>query len=307
MQFDRLKIVSNIKNISCIDNGCFEKKMKNGRIVGWHFKQDCPFLLSIEKKNLKNELIIEFTGKILEERYPELISSNTIERCLDKINELGICKLKVDSILEDACVLKCDVTCDVTYDDLRGLTAGIRVGLKNYLKYTCRLADDNLIITNNVSTPNRKIRLVIYDKEKEMNMAKNAGYRAMRECDNFKGKIRFELNLTSVAQIRKRLKIKDTTLVSVLNSSATPIIDFLNEVIVDRTKGVAFKKLRQYERWLLLEKCDKDLAKVEIIVRKFSASKVSVKQMMKPYRELMDNYKGDSINIREELNHLLTS
>jgi len=307
MKFDKFKLLSNIKNISCIKSDCFEKKVKNGRIVGWHFKQDYPFLLSIEKKNLKNELVIEFTGKILEERYPELISSNTIEQCLDKINELGICKLKVNSILEDATVLRCDVTCDVTYDDLRGLTAGIRVGLKNNLKFSCRRDDDNLIITNNVSTPNRKIRLVIYDKEKEMNLAKNAGYRTMRGCDNFKGKIRFELNLTSVAQIRKRLKIKDTALISVLNSSATPIIDFLNEIIVDRTEGLTIKNVRQYEHWLLLEKCDKDLAKVEIIVRKFSASKVSVKQMMKPYRELMENYKGDSINIREELNHLLTS
>jgi hypothetical protein len=307
MKFDKIKLLSDIKNISCIKSDCFEKKMKNGRIVGWHYKQEYPFLLSIEKKNQNSELVIEFTGKILEEQYPELINSNTIKQCLTKINKLGVCELKVDSILEDAVVLKCDVTFDVNYDDLRDLTTGIRVALKNYHKYSCRLDGDNLTITNNVSTKNRKIRLVIYDKEKEMGMARNADYCTMTGCDNFKGKIRFELNLNSVAQIKKRLKIKSTTLDSVLNSPATPIIDFLNEIIVDRTEGVVLKNVRQYEHWLLLEKCDKDLAKVEVIVRNFSSPRVSVNQMMKPYRELLNNFDGESNNIREELNHLLTS
>lgn len=307
MKFDKIKLLSNIKNISSIKSDCFEKKMKNGRIVGWHYKQEYPFLLSIEKKNQSSELIIEFTGKILEEQYPELISSSTIKQCLTTINKLGICELKVDSILEDAVVLKCDVTCDVIYDDLRGLTAKIRVALKNYRKYSCRLDGDNLTIINNVSTKNRKIRLVIYDKEKEMRMARNADFCTMTVCDNFKSKIRFELNLSSVAQIKKRLKIKSTTIDSVLNSPATPIIDFLNEIIVDKTEGVVFKNMRQYEHWLLLEKCDKNMAKVEVIVRNFSAPGVSVNQMMKPYRELLNYYEGDSNCIREELNRLLSS
>ena len=307
MTFDRLKIITNIKNISYINKNDFEKKMKNGRIVGWRYKQETPFLLLIEKDNSRKEIVIEFTAKILEERYPELINSGNIKKCLETINELSICKLKVDSILEDATVVKCDVTRDVVYNDLKGLTLSIRAGIKNYNRYSCRLDGNNLTITNNVSTRNRKIRLVIYDKAKEMRRSENASCRAKTGFDIFNGKIRFEMNLTSMAQIRQRLKVEDTTLMSVLNSSATPIIDFFNDILADKTGGTDVKTLREYERMLLLESCGFDLDKVEAIARKHSSPKVSVKQLMKPYRELFKNYNGESKDIRAILNQLLSS
>ena len=201
------------------------------------------------------------------------------------------------------------MTCDVTYDDLRGLTAGICASLKSYIRYSCVPKGDNLIIKNNVSTPSRRIKLIIYDKEAEMRKAKNVDYRAQTGCSDFKGIIRFEMNLTSMTQIRERLKLTDTTLMPVLNSSATPIIDFLNEIIVDKTvdinKSMKFKNADQYKNWLLVRECDYDPVRVQMTLRQYSSPKVSVKQMMKPYREFLDNYKGDSINIREELNHLL--
>lgn len=307
MTFDKIKIVSDSNNISCINQDYFEKKMKNGHIVGWYFKQETPFLLSIEKKNLRRELVIEFTGKILDKRYPELINSDTIKLCLDKINQRCICKLNVDAILEDATVVKCDVTSDVAYDDLEGLTSGIRTGIKNNKKYSCRIDGDNLTITNNVSTPNRKIRLVIYNKEKEMRRSKNAICHAQIGHDVFKEKVRFELNLTSVAQIHKRLKIDTNSLYSVLNSSATPIKDFLNDIIADKTGGVEVRTWSQFKNMLVLEKYNYDLAVVETIVRQYSAPKVSVKQLMKPFRELLDNCNCRSKNIKEELNQLLSS
>lgn len=307
MKFDKIKILSNIKNISYINKNIFEKVIRNGRITAWHYKQETPFLLIISKSNLRNELIIEFTGKVLEERYPELINSGNIRQCLENINKLGICELKVDSILKDAIVTKCDVTCDVIYDDLQGLTSGIRCSIMNYNKYSCRQDSKNLTITKNVSSRNRKIRLVIYDKEKEMSKSHNKDFCARTGCDDFNGKIRFEMNLTSMAQIKEWLRIGDTTLVSVLNSSATPIVDFLNDIIAAKTEGVKVKSLRQYEHILLLEKCAFDMAKVQEIVRKYSSSKVSVKQMMKPFRELLDSCNGDSEDIRTILNQLLYS
>ena len=146
------------------------------------------------------------------------------------------------------------MTRDVVYNDLKGLTLSIRAGIKNYKRYSCRLDGDNLTITNNVSTNNRKIRLVIYDKAKEMRRSENASCRANTGFDVFNGKIRFEMNLTSMAQIRQRLKVEDTTLMSVLNSSATPIIDFFNDILADKTEGVKVESVRDYEHLLLLEK-----------------------------------------------------
>lgn len=184
----------------------------------------------IEKNRSNRELLIEFTGKILEDAYPELISSQNIRQCFENINKQGICQLNIDAILQDATVVKCDVTQDVVYDNLRRLTSGIRSSIFNSNKYLCRPNGDNLTITNNVSTRNRKIRLVIYDKERESNNRVQAGA--------FANKIRFEMNLTSMAQIRERLKITDNALSSVLNSTATPILDFLNKIIVGKNRMV---------------------------------------------------------------------
>ena len=47
------------------------------------------------KKRSNRELLIEFTGKILEDAYPELISSTNIRQCFENINKLGICQLNI--------------------------------------------------------------------------------------------------------------------------------------------------------------------------------------------------------------------
>ena len=182
--------------------------MKNGRISCWHFSQKEPYNLYIEKNRERNELIIEFTGKILQNDYPSLINQETMRQCLYNINMLDICHLDVDHIMSDATVVKCDITQDVQYDNLQYLTTGISSSIKNHKKYTCRKDGNNITITNNVSTPNRKIRLTIYDKDNEMALLKNKSFyssinnlNSIREY--FSKKIRFELNLNSIYQIKK--------------------------------------------------------------------------------------------------------
>ena len=63
--FDKIKVVSNIKYISYINRNVFTKKMRNGRISSWQYTTNDPYNLMIEKNKDRNELVIEFTGKIL--------------------------------------------------------------------------------------------------------------------------------------------------------------------------------------------------------------------------------------------------
>jgi hypothetical protein len=123
--------------------------------------------------------------------------------CLENINNLGICKLDVEPIIEHSQVLKCDVTQDVPYENLSQLTSKIVRGIKNHQKYSYRQDGSNLTINNNVSTPNRKVRLVIYDKDEEMVMSANREFlkstnNPERVLDYFKNKIRFEMNMNSL-------------------------------------------------------------------------------------------------------------
>lgn len=305
--FDKIKIVSNIKYISYINRNVFTKKMRNGRIASWQYTTNDPYNLMIEKNRDRNELVIEFTGKILLDDYPQLISELTI------INKLGICKLDIDSIIKGSQVVKCDVTQDISYKkNIKDLTSGIIDGIKNHKKYSYRQDGGNLTIKNNVSTKNRQVSLTIYDKEEEMSRATNGAFMSSIKCperlsDSFKDKKRFEINLKSVKQIKERLHINDNRLLSILESSAQPILDFLNEIIKPcsgQPKGIT--NLHNFERYSVLVICDFDLKKVENIVRGYGSPKASISRKMEPYKNLLKVLQEGDKDVREELNEILS-
>lgn len=66
----------------------------------------------------KKEVVIEFSGKILGDRYPELISINNIGQCFRNIEKLGFCKFDMDLIMK-AEVVSCDVTKDIPCGDIQ--------------------------------------------------------------------------------------------------------------------------------------------------------------------------------------------
>lgn len=312
-RLDKIKLVTDIKYISNINHDVFIKKMRNARIASWQYKTNVPYSLCVEKNRDRNELIIEFSGKILLDDYPQLICTSTIHQCLENINNLGICQLDVEPIIEHSQVLKCDVTQDVPYENLSQLTSKIVRGIKNHQKYSYRQDGSNLTINNNVSTPNRKVRLVIYDKDEEMVMSANREFlkstnNPERVLDYFKNKIRFEMNMNSVNQIKKRLHLNDNSLLSILNSTAQPILDFLYEIIRpcdSHPKSIV--TLHDYEQYLLLSSCNYDLGKVETVVRRFGSPKVAITKKMKPYRELLRSIlHNEEPDVREDLRTLLS-
>jgi len=311
--FDKIKVVSNIKYISYINRNVFTKKMRNGRIASWQYTTNDPYNLMIEKNKDRNELVIEFTGKILLDDYPQLISESTIHQCFENINKLGICKLDIDSIIKDSQVVKCDVTQDISYKkNIKDLTSGIIDGIKNHKKYSYRQDGGNLTLKNNVSTKNRQVSLIVYNKEEEMERATNRAFMSSIKCperlsDSFKDKTRFEINLKSVKQIKERLHINDNRLLSIFESSAQPILDFLNEIIKPcsgQPKGIT--NLHDYLRYLLLVTCDFDLKKVENIVRSYGSPKASISRKMEPYKNLLKVLQEGGKDVREELNEILS-
>ena len=55
------------KYITNINEDVFTTIIKNGQIVEYRYEQQYPYLLYIEKDLIEHELVIEFTGKILQE------------------------------------------------------------------------------------------------------------------------------------------------------------------------------------------------------------------------------------------------
>lgn len=305
--FDKLKIVTNIKDITDIDTTVFVTQTKDGEILYYKYRQESPFCLMIQADFNKQELVIEFTGKILKEDYPQLINRNNIGKCLETINGIGICRIDTEAILAHGEVCKCDVTKDISSTQMQKIITQMKQNLSNYDKWTCAKYQGNgLVISNTVKTDRYKKRLSIYDKQKELNKACNREFlntvsNRQKLLDYFQDKIRFELNIDTKAQIRLLLGVTDNRLLSVLSSNDNPILKVFDEAIRQNEVTAYHSDLKEYMMALLIKDCHNDLEEVEAKVRAMIPKTVSVKKKMQPFRDLymkMHNEVATCIDVR---------
>ena len=311
IKFDKIKIVSSIENVKSLNEDVFENKVKDGCIVEQRYTMMSPYYLYIEADYCEQELILEFTGKILKDDYKDLIHVNNIQTCLFNINDLGLCNLNIGGILADGEIVKADVCLDVDYPDCKALTKSLRANVSNFNKYLARTIGDNFVIEKNVQTKGYKRRLTIYDKAKEIQKANNRSFLSTLDnpqllLDYFDGKIRFELNLNSKEQIRKSLNIYDTSIGAVLNSTATPIWDMLDNALVESNGEMACTDVGELKNKLLLEFCGGDLARVEALLRSYYSKGTHISQVMKPYRALAAKLSQNlTPSLKQQLRNLL--
>ena len=310
IKLDKLKIVVNEKYITNINEDVFTTIIKNGQIVEYRYEQQYPYLLYIEKDIIEHELVIEFTGKILQEQYPLLISKDTIRQCLESVNKLAICHINVPEILLNSVVVKADVSHDICCGSYQQLISTLKTSVKNHNKYLSRVIHGTFVIEKNVVSRSRKVRMTIYDKAAEMQLKANQEYldrlsNRNEVAEYFKDKVRFELNLNSMEQIRKHLNIHDTMLYNVLHAEANPIVEFIDKAFVLEDPAPIDMKLRDIERLALLESVDRDVTKLEMIVRKHSSPKSHISQLMQPYRNLLKSIEQKGENYLLSIRNVL--
>ncbi len=309
---DKIKIIAPIESIRSLKEESFKVEIKNGEVLSYSFTQTSPFLLYIEKDIEEQEAVFEFTGKILLDDYPMLITKDTFKKCLEHIEQLGICDIDFDCIINQGEVCKIDITKDIPLDDCPKISEYLRTHLTNNKKYLSRSEAGNLIIEKNVKTNGYKRRLSIYDKQKEINKASNRDFLfALNDSDKlidyFQGKVRFELNLNSKEAIRTCLNISKTTVPNVLESSANPILESIENVIQDDEPVVNCSSLTERKNLAFLRDCDMDPKKVEAVIRKYASKGTHIPQAMKPYLRLLDkiNNNGQSPRIKSKVCKLL--
>lgn len=289
LTFDKLKIVTNIDYIQIDDIDRFQQTIKNNTLTELKFNITSPYLLYIEIDYIENELVIEFSGKILGSDYKKLISTETIRQCFENINEMGICTLDVEAILADAIVVKCDVTKDVNCTDVPAVSAFIKGNVRSYNQFLVKcLRNGNLTIEKNVTTRQAKKRLTIYDKSKEMDKMDNKRFMEKFEisADDFKDICRFEMNLNSIAQIKASLNITDTQLMTVLTANGNPIAEFIDDIVTDGD-SIPLTDKQTYMTALVLRDCNYDLAEVEEKMRQIYSKGTNISKVMKPYKEAL--------------------
>lgn len=307
IQFDRLKLICSLDVVENINERIFQTIVRDGQLTSYKYQQDTPFFLQIRKDFINDECVIEFTGKILLDRYPELINRDNIRYCIEQINSLGICEMDTDRLLQTANVAKCDVTRDVTSTDIKEIISQAKQNLSNYDKWEVEKYPNGICIRNKVTTDRYKKRIVIYDKGKELKQQPNAHFlqslhQSQTLLDYFNDKVRFELNIGTMVQVRKLLKVEDNSLNKVLVSTANPILFIIDDAIRHNSNNRQATTFKEYVHGLILADNHNDLAELEAKVRALTPKGTIIKRKMKPYRDYVAQHSDTpTLNIRDLL------
>jgi len=290
--FDKLKITTSIDYIKDINMTVFKKKsIGDVTVETCEYKQTSPYSLLIRVDYLKNELVIEFTSKILLDNCIQLININNINECFNNINKLNICRLDINNIVNNSEVVKSDVTVDKPfYGAFQELKRHTISHISNHNKWICKsYQQGGLVVEKTVSTTRYKNRLCIYPKEKELKKCTKKVF--LEHLSNkeqvlsyFKDKVRIELNINSKAQIRSLLGIEDTKLLNVLQASANPILTVIDEAIrKETTNTYCSTTIKERFCELMLIACGWDLRQLEAELRILYAKSTQITKIMKPY------------------------
>lgn len=302
LQFDRMKLICPLDIVENVNERVFQTIVRDGLLTSYKYHQDTPFYLLIRKDFIHNESVIEFTGKILSDRYPELINRDNIRYCIEQINRLGICEIDTERLLQTAKVAKCDVTKDVTSTEIKEIITQTKQNLTNYDKWEVEKYPNGICLRNKVTTDRYKKRICIYDKGKELKQQTNSSFllslhQSQTLLDYFQDKVRFELNIGTMVQVKRLLKIGDNSLIEVLNSTANPLLSVIDEALKKYTDSRQHTDFKDYVNSLILADNHNDLAELEAKIRALTPKGTVIKRKMQPYRDYFNRQTATSHQI----------
>lgn len=140
ISLDRIKIKSNYKYLLDTKvkfNETFNSRSGEKTGIFYSSKDDkkIPYNLYIAVSYIKQTLTLEFSSKILKEKYPDLITKDTIKECLANINQLNICNIDIDSILSNGAITSADVTYDANLILNDNLLDTLNSQVNNYRRF----------------------------------------------------------------------------------------------------------------------------------------------------------------------------
>ena len=294
--FDRIKIKSNYKYL--LDTKVKFNEMfhsRSGEKTGLFYSSkddiNIPYNLYIAVSYVKQTLTLEFSSKILKENYPDLISRDTIKKCLTNINQLNICNIDVDSILSNGVVTSVDITYDADLILNDNLLHALNSQVNNYRRFKwTHYNNEGITFTKDVKSKDCTETITLYNKEKEICTSHNKNFlnslsQPQQIMDYFKGKTRFEITLDTPKKIMNYLNLTDTKIFSVLNSDTNPILILFDKIFNNSVTNISNATFDNYEEWsmkIILDSYNGDLKRLEQDVRnKFSSRSGATKRMKK--------------------------
>ncbi|EXY77099.1 hypothetical protein M124_4002, partial [Bacteroides fragilis str. 3988T(B)14] len=199
--------------------------------------------------------------KILFKDYPLLISAQTFRQCLLNIENLNICKLDIDKIIENCYFNKLHITKDV---DLK-LTSEILDRLNQYngeyRRYKWHRYTDGILFTKDVKAVDCRESITIYNKEAEISLYRNKTFLKQTGAEQsilnyFQGKTRFEIKLDNKRKIMKELEISNTDFHSVMNTNKNILLSLFNKIFdadtSHKSNTIQINNIVDYGLWCII-------------------------------------------------------
>ena len=270
-----------------------QKNKEHGRYFNSKYYPAIPFNMYIATNNQHQTLEIQFSSKILRERYPELISRYTIRQCLENLNQLGICTVDVDGILQHGRIISADVTKDVDLKLTNEILYALSQNIGDYKRFNCaHYAHKGITFTKDVVYDKEEIK--VYDKYKELlkHSRKFVDTLSNRNevMDYFYGKTRFEITLNSEDQIKERLGV-GTGIYEFFSALDTPIRDQFDIIFDVTAKVLDTSQCKGHDDWAMayvLDAFNGDLKQIEQTLRidAVFSSRNGLSKRMKKYQSL---------------------
>jgi hypothetical protein len=261
---------------------------------------------------------LDLTGKVVYNKYYEMVTVDTFEQAVDHINSYGIIKFDKDKLYNSSILQKTDVTNNLRLDNIpsyyMGMLKRMTINDNKYKWENYQSGDvtNGMVFKNKVITRTIKERLLCYDKYEQLCNKDKIGMRMMQEniikLKDFKNVLRIESNLNSFRKMRQYLGIDETEkfimLKDALESDALPnyrLIEKItrvdNQQYLDLFKYKNIKSLNQFEKLVgrqhIIKICDYDIEKVRELLKSYLASK-NISRYIREYRALITNRKTDA-------------
>ncbi|MBO7306647.1 MAG: hypothetical protein J6U59_01315 [Alistipes sp.] len=269
------------------------KNIEQGRYFNSKHYSSIPYNLYIATNNYHQSLEIEFSTKVLKERYPELINRDTIRQCLSNINNLDICTLDVDGIINHGWVIGADITADVDLMLTDSVLNALNQNVGNYRRFQWTHYDGKgITFTKNTIYDKEEIK--VYNKYKELLSHSRKFIDSLENrndiMDYFYGKTRFEITLKGEKQIRERLGV-GTGIKDFFNAIDSAVREQFDRVFNASIPILDTTQCNGYEEWAmahLLDSYNGDLRQIEQSLRQESVynSRNGLSERMKKFQSV---------------------
>ena len=288
------------------------KNIEQGRYFNSKHYSSIPYNLYIATNNYHQSLEIEFSSKLLKERYPELINRDTIRQCLSNINNLDICTLDVDGIINHGWVIGADITADVDLMLTDRVLNALNQNVGNYRRFQWTHYDGKgITFTKNTIYDKEEIK--VYNKYKELLSHSRKFIDSLENrndiMDYFYGKTRFEITLKGEKQIRERLGV-GTGIKDFFNAIDSAVREQFDRVFNASIPILDTTQCNGYEEWAmahLLDSYNGDLRQIEQSLRQESVynSRNGLSERMKKFQSVKARTKRKENEIVRSVRSLL--